>query len=144
MRAFDGEGEIGTANGGDGAEVVEIIAVERDVEGAEGGGASAILQDGVDAAAENGATGVDADEGEGIVRMGFDDLCGDALDFVPDVGGGEQGFFAGFAHGRIAWRERPAERDAMVVGELISSGWAGVSGGADTGGRRVDRTVTAS
>jgi hypothetical protein len=61
VRAFDREGEVGPADGGDGAEVVEVISVEGDIEGAERSLASAGAEDVIDASAEDGAAGVDPD-----------------------------------------------------------------------------------
>ena len=86
VRSLDREGKVGAADGSNRAKVVEVVAVEGDIEGAERGLASAGVEDVIDALAKNGAAGVDPDQGQGVFGMRFDDLCRDAFDFVADIG----------------------------------------------------------
>jgi hypothetical protein len=112
--AFNREGEVRPADGGDGAEVVEVVAVEGDIEGAERGVASAGAEDVIDATAEDGTAGMDSNEGQGTIGMRLDDLRRDALDLVADIGRREQGCFDGLAHGRNVARRRSSEKRCIV------------------------------
>ena len=64
MRVLDGLGDAGRSDGGEGADLPEIVPIERDVERTDGDGAARRLEETADLGRDRIAAAVDADEDE--------------------------------------------------------------------------------